>query len=222
MTPRERAGPSSFAASPRFLAALVLSILLHFALPLVLSGGVPRSHNASPLTRALTVRVVPQPQQPTADPSPPRVPVSEELRETASPRPVPAVREAVVPRAPSPAAPSQSARPAGAVPEAPDLTYYAAKQLDVYPALSAPLDLKYRGKAADDGVAGRALLLVLIDEVGTVRDVSIVEAEPANTFEDDAKRALTSARFSPAYRNGRTVRSRVLIEVNYGVERGSP
>jgi protein TonB len=131
-------------------------------------------------------------------------------------------REAAAPSVSSPAAPPQPARPAGAVPEAPDLTYYAAKQLDVYPALAAPLDLKYRGKAADDGVTGRALLLVLIDEVGTVKDVSVVEAEPANTFEEDAKRALMSARFSPAYRSGRTVRSRVLIEVNYGVERGSP
>src|ERR1700712_4298063 len=106
MTPRERTRSLSLAANPRFLAALVLSVLLHFALPLVLSGGVPRSHNASPLTGALTVRVVPQPEQPKADPSPPRVPVTEGLRETAPRRPVPAVREAVVPRAPSPAAPS--------------------------------------------------------------------------------------------------------------------
>ena len=92
----------------------------------------------------------------------------------------------------------------------------------MFPRLLTPLDLTYRGKAAADGVAGRVRLLVMIDEAGVVRDVSVVEAEPASYFEDDAKRALQSARFSPAYRNGRAVRSRVLIEVNYGVERGSP
>jgi len=110
----------------------------------------------------------------------------------------------------------------GALPEAPDLTYYPAKQLDVYPRLSTQLDLHYRGKAAADNVTGRALLLVMIDEIGSVNDVSVVEAEPASYFEDDARRAFLNARFTPAYRNGRAVRSRVLIEVNYGVERGSP
>lgn len=221
MTPRERAGPSFPVASPRFLAALVLSVLLHFSLPLVLSGGAPRSHNAVHLTRALTVRVLPQMEQPRAETAAPKVPEVEERRE--APRPsAPAERKpAALADAPQ-AAPSEPPRAAGPLPEGPDLTYYPAKQLDVYPALSAPLDLRYRGKAADAGVTGRALLLVLIDEIGSVRDVSVVEAEPANTFEDDAKRALQSARFSPAYRNGRTVRSRVLIEVNYGVERGSP
>jgi protein TonB len=215
MTPRERAHPSFIAASPRFLAALVLSTLVHFSLPLVLSGGVQRSHNASQFTRELTVRVLPLEQK--AEASPPKVTAPEEARDAVPRRAVRAEREAVVRPGSPPAAPSPPARAAGAVPDAPDHTYYAAKQLDVYPALSAPLDLKYRGKAADEGVTGRALLLVLIDEVGTVKDVSVVEAEPANYFEDDAHRALMSARFSPAYRNGRAVRSRVLIEVNYGV-----
>jgi TonB family protein len=87
--------------------------------------------------------------------------------------------------------------------------------------LSGDIDLRYRGKAAEHGISGRALLLVMIDETGTVNDVSVIEAEPANYFEDDAKRAFLSARFTPAYRNGRPVRSRVLVEVNYGVERAS-
>ncbi len=107
----------------------------------------------------------------------------------------------------------------GEVAEIPDPTYYPAKQLDVYPALSAPLDLSRVASAGAGGVAGRALLLVLIDAVGTVNDVSVVEVEPAGFAEyaqDEAKRAFLSAHFTPAYRHGRAVRSRVLIEVTYG------
>jgi protein TonB len=183
-------------------------------MPLFLSGGVSRQASVSNLGRTLSVRVVPQlePQIAETVPQAPRV---EEAHVAAQPRAERVERErvAVAPAVPQP----EPAHSSGSVPEAPDLTYYAAKQLDVYPALSAPLDLRYRGKAADDGVSGRVQLLVLIDELGTVRDVSVVGAEPANYFEDEAKRAIVSTRFMPAYRNGRAVRSRVLIELNYGV-----
>lgn len=117
----------------------------------------------------------------------------------------------------TPAVRAQRAAVAGA--ELPDSTYYPAKQLDVYPALSMPLDLRPAVRHAAAPLTGRALLLVLIDEAGVVRDVSVVEAEPSGYGADDAKGAFMSARFTPAYRNGRPVKSRVLVEITYGKER---
>jgi protein TonB len=114
---------------------------------------------------------------------------------------------------------SEPTAASGTAPEAPDSTYYAARQLDVYPALTAPLDLPYARRALAAGVEGRALLLLHIDETGAVDEVAVVESQPAGYFEDDARRAFLAARFTPALRNGRAVKSRVLVEVNYGAER---
>ena len=168
------------------------------------------------MPHALSVRVLPEPAAP-AETSPAVVRAPETMH-------VPRPRAAPVERAPSEAPPAAAPEPrsGSGLPQAPDLTYYGTRQLDVFPRLLAPLDLAYGGKAAADGVAGRVRLLVMIDEAGVVRDVSIVEAEPASYFEDEASRALMAARFEPAYRNGRAVRSRMQVEVNYGVERGSP
>ncbi|MDB5863728.1 MAG: TonB domain protein [Betaproteobacteria bacterium] len=201
----------------RLLAAVAVSALLHASLCVVVTGGARRIASVPAPRAVLAVRIVPD-----AAPGAPEILPASEIAERTAPR-----VERAVPR-PAPAAQAVSRR-AGDVAkaevaaiEAPDTTYYAAKQLDVYPALESPLDLRYGGKAAADGISGRALLLVMIDESGMVKDVSVVEAEPADYFENDAKRAFMSARFSPAYRNGRPVRSRVLVQVNYGVERASP
>ena len=217
MPPSARNATLRPAATPRFAAALFFSALVHFAMPLVMTGGGVRIPSSKESSRTLSVRVLPAVESGETPPlSAPAI-----VDEPAPPAPRVA-RVEPAPRVAAPAARPEAARSGAGVADAPDLTYYAAKQLDIYPRLLAELDLRYRGKAADDGVTGRALLLVLIDEIGTVKEVSVVEAEPPNAFEDDAQRALLAARFAPAYRNGRAVRSRVLIAVNYGVERGSP
>jgi protein TonB len=217
-----RACPTPFstvvpALRKRLYAALAVSALVHASVCVVMTGGARRQASVPAPLPLLAVRIVPQnaPSAPVARPDAEPLARAAPAAQPSIAKSAPAT-QAVVTRAPRDAAAE------GAAIEAPDTTYYAAKQLDVYPALAKPLDLRYGGKAAADGVTGRALLLVMIDESGTVRDVSVVEAEPADYFEDDAKRAFMSARFSPAYRNGRAVRSRVLVQVNYGAERASP
>jgi periplasmic protein TonB len=105
--------------------------------------------------------------------------------------------------------------------DTPDLTYYGTRQLDVYPTLSAALDLRYGDSAAAAGIVGHALILVLIDASGRVDDVKVVEAEPAGYFESDVREAFMTARFTPGIRNGRSVRSRVLVRVSYGGDQGA-
>lgn len=214
MTTRTADTRLSRAATLRLIAALGLSVLVHLSTPIFLSGGSSRPGSTT-TPRSLSVRVVPEPA--ALPEAPPALPRTERGR---APQP----RAASIERAPRVEATAVAPEPeaAGGLPQAPDLTYYGTRQLDVFPRLLSPLDIKYRGKAAEDGVAGRVRVLVMIDEAGVVREVSVVEAEPASYFEDEASRALMAARFTPAYRNGRPVRSRMQVELNYGVERGSP
>ena len=97
----------------------------------------------------------------------------------------------------------------------PDTTFYPARQLDVYPRLLAPLQVQYPPAAAQGQITGQALVLLMIDENGVVNEVSIVQAEPAGYFEESAAAAFSSARFSPARKDGRIVRSRVLVNLKF-------
>jgi periplasmic protein TonB len=132
-------------------------------------------------------------------------------------------RESVAPSEPRKAAHAEKSIAAGAATtDAPDFTYYAARQLDVYPALSSALDLRYTANASATGIVGRALVLLLIDDAGFVDNVAVVEAEPAGSFEEELRRTFSSVRFTPALKDGRAVRSRVLVHVNYGGDDTSP
>ncbi len=100
---------------------------------------------------------------------------------------------------------------ASALLPAPDPVYYPARQLDVYPALIRPVSLEY----ANDSGGGRVLLMLLIDETGNVRDLSIIESGPARGWEDTLRATFAEARFSPARKDGRAVKSQVQISVDY-------
>jgi protein TonB len=100
---------------------------------------------------------------------------------------------------------------------APDLTWYPARQLDVFPTPLAPTTPQYPATAAVQGVTGEVTLLVLIDEAGSVREVSVAEAHPAGYFEAAAVAAYERARFEPAQKDGRAVRAQVLVRVAFGL-----
>lgn len=106
--------------------------------------------------------------------------------------------------------------PGLALPPLPDPIYYPARQLDVYPALLEPINLPYPERAARDAVSGKVTVLLLIDERGMVNEVSVVEAEPVGYFEETTRAVFSETRFAPARKDGRPVRSRVLISVSYG------
>lgn len=115
-----------------------------------------------------------------------------------------------------PAAPSLSAPHIAAfAPPVADPTYYPARELDVYPALRMPLRFENPERAGRDRIGGKVLVALLLDETGAVDDVSVVTAEPPGYFEDAARAVLAAARFSPARKDGRAVKSRVLISVEY-------
>jgi protein TonB len=198
-------------AKRRFGAALLISALVHALLSTGITPGSAGRSAASPAAgpAPIAVRlVIPEAELPVTT----SVARAAPLRELA---PLYRAREEITAR-PKEMPSVPPAHPAGAGPAAiADPTYYPARQLDVYPALAGALEVRYPG-AADS--KGRVLLLVLIDAAGLVDDVSVVESEAVGYLEDDARRALKAARFKPALRGGLPVKSRLLVEIDYGAQ----
>ena len=100
-------------------------------------------------------------------------------------------------------------------PTIPDPVHYPAKDLDIYPQALNRITPVYPQVARDAQVAGSVTLLVLIDEAGRVLGTSVMDATPDGVFDQVAQQALANAAFYPAQKDGRTVRSRILIRVEF-------
>jgi protein TonB len=206
----------------RPLVACALSLLLHLALllgiPVYPSGGVARV--AAPIYARLEPAAnEPQPRVTTLTPTEKTgVPVREEAR------PEPAATKAEPKRGPGQTAIEAASAPVAGL-EIPlsgrDATYYPARQLDVYPQPLAPIKLDYPDRAAAQQLDGNLLLLLLIDEFGVVNEASVVEAQPEGYFEEAALSVFRATRFSPAQKQGRPVKSRVLLQVEYAYGDGA-
>ncbi|HYC47571.1 MAG TPA: TonB family protein [Burkholderiales bacterium] len=199
-----------FRSHRRFAAAVAFSALAHVVASMSIAPGFPgtRAPAGAGFLASVSARLVLQ------DAEPPQVqpaPAREETWHAAPPAPRLKRRDA------APPAQLVKAESSGAA-AMPDPTYYPARQLDVYPMLASGLDRSYFETAKAYDVKARVLLLVLIDAAGSVDDVSIAEGSAPDELEQAARRAFLAARFKPAQKNGRAVKSRVLIEVNYGSE----
>ena len=205
----------------RLLIAFSLSVALHLALlmgvPVNPTGGIRF------VTSVISARLEPAasetPSETATEPQPPDAvsdartgkstvtdPLADPVQGKTAPKPEP-----------TPAAATPPASPSSGIelPLARDPTYYTAKQLDVYPQPLAAIQLHYPETAVADRLDGRLLILLLIDEFGVVTDFSVVEAEPAGYFEEAARSVFRASRFAPGMRQGRAVKSRVLIQVRY-------
>ena len=97
----------------------------------------------------------------------------------------------------------------------PDPVHYEARELDVYPRTLRPITPTYPVSARDAQLAGSVTLMVMIDEGGRVVSASVLDAEPEGVFDQAARDAVAEIAFYPAQRNGRTVRSQILIKVEF-------
>jgi TonB family protein len=206
------ASSSPLSASKRFVAALFLSAVAHALLTSSLKPGSARgglTGLSSPrVSQEILARLVPAELEHVPDPVA-RTTEAMQVQE-------PVQRAHKTPQRVTRVPTSESDAPSAGPAELPDTTYYAARQLDVYPALVNALELRDSTSTASADVNGYVLLLVLIDATGVVDDVSIVEAQPSGHFDEAARHALKVARFRPAMRSGRAVKSRVLIQLDYG------
>jgi len=199
----------------RLLVACSLSLLLHLVLllgiPVYPGGGVPQV--ALPIyVRLEPAASVSQPRQGTLTPAEKTgVPVREDDR----PKPAAITAEPARESRPAVTAPASAPIAGIEIPLNRDPTYYAARQLDVYPQLLAPIKLAYPERAAAQRLDGNLLLQLLIDEFGIVNEVSVVESQPDGHFEEAALPVFRATRFSPAQKQGHPVKSRVLLQVRY-------
>lgn len=97
----------------------------------------------------------------------------------------------------------------------PDPVHYPANDLDIYPQALSRITPIYPETARSAQVAGAVTLSVLIDDGGTVVGTSVMDAAPGGMFEEAAQRALANTAFYPAQKDGRPVRSRILIKVEF-------
>ncbi|HTP97062.1 MAG TPA: TonB family protein [Burkholderiales bacterium] len=209
------------AALGRLSAALLASALLHALLISSVTLKPPRHPAAAPATLIAYL-------EPAAVGALPDHAVDALPPVDAKPAALPAAtaRRASPEHAPAPARAVESTAvdaPALALTPAVDPTYYPAARLDRYPRELTGAKPDFPARAEADGVpGGEVTLLLSIEETGAVSDATVVDAHPAGYFDDSARAwALERTRFAPAQRNGREVKSRVLIKLSYGSERST-
>lgn len=96
-----------------------------------------------------------------------------------------------------------------------DPVHYPAQDLDVYPRALQPIVPAYPQAAHEARVRGFVTLQVSIDAGGRVVETTVVDAAPEGVFEQVAQQKMAQTAFFPAQRNGRNVRSRVLVRIEF-------
>ena len=103
--------------------------------------------------------------------------------------------------------------PALEVPLPEEKRYFTAKELDILALPFTPMSFDRLGFALDKMSERRLRLRVFINEAGTVDEVRLEGRTGVPAFEDEVRREFMSARFVPAVRQGRAVKSQKLVEI---------
>ncbi len=214
------AAPGPTRVWTRLLVACGLSLALHlmllFGVPVNPTGGIPNV--SSMITARLEPAIDATPAE-TAAPLPEQpVPVEPAVVKPANEDPLAAPepkKAASQPEPVPPPAPRSSPNAGIELPLIRDPTYYTAKELDAYPQPLTPIRLLYPETAVAERLDGRLRILLLIDEFGVVNEASVIEAQPPGYFEEAARSVFMPTRFSPGMRQGRAVKSRVVVQVRY-------
>jgi protein TonB len=210
---------SDTATAEKLALTLAGSLILHFAL--IFGLQIRAVSTANQPARVIEARLVEAPGPVTApQPAPTQVPEQEAPELQAAeliPPPPPATSTPPTPVQPaSAAAPENSADlPSIEIPLIEDPTYYPAQEVDVHPTALQAIQPHYPDEAASANATGSVVLVLLLDEGGKVRDISVEEANPPGMFDKSALDAFRNARFAPAQRHGRTVKSRMRIKITY-------
>lgn len=101
----------------------------------------------------------------------------------------------------------------------PDDTYYPSREVDEHPKVLSRSIPVYPAKAAEANIKGNVSVLFLLNENGRVDEVNILEETPPGLgFDAAVNEWLKQARFKPAMRKGRAVKSRVVFRVTFDPE----
>lgn len=203
-------------AAGRLRIALALSALTHLLFAAALVSEAPHRNARDVGILPIAARLEPLPEvAPSA---------AVALDREAPVKPHPARRDAAtsedVRYEASPLAPSARARDAVqplALPQVPDATVYSARDLDSYPRPVVPLDIdRFVDPSAGLPLAALRLELI-IDEHGIVNHVAIIQSEPPGYADERLRGLLAAARFVPAYKDRRAVKSRVVLSIDFAI-----
>lgn len=104
------------------------------------------------------------------------------------------------------------------VPPAADTTWYTALELDSYPRASMPIRIGPVAPVATGDVPAQRLLWLRIDEHGAVVEVSAGEPGIPARWMELARAGIAGIHFTPARKDDRVVKSRLLLSVNFAAE----
>jgi protein TonB len=200
------------AARRRVSAALAVSLSIHLVFAGLIRGGPATVSPRVPVQNFIHARI----SEPAPQTLPDAPPAALELDRTRSSARREHTNDSPLPVAKSTATRRESNAVTAA--DTPDAKYYSARELDVYPAPLAPLTVNYTGEATASRSHGYARLAITLDAMGTVTEVQLLEAEPTGSFEGDAVKAIASTRFTPALRHGRPVKTRLVVQVDFGAQ----
>jgi TonB family protein len=88
--------------------------------------------------------------------------------------------------------------------------YFRGSELDV-----KPFPLESIEPAPPMKAAGRVVARILINESGGADAVRIESSDLKSVFDDTVKAAFGAARYSPGIKDGRSVKSQMLVEVTF-------
>ena len=200
--------PEDRAVVPRFALALAASAFAHLLLVQSLAYEVPERAGRLMHAGTMTVRIIPPVPPPAAAPEPPVFArrAGQDVTGAAGGRP--AAPEAIRVH------PTRDPVTSPMLPQAPDPTYYSARDLDVYPRPAMPLDFERLGSRGADSGANRFRVVMLIDEAGAVNEISVIDPEPPRRLHEALRAMLAAIRFFPGQKDGRAVKSRVLLSLS--------
>ena len=208
----------------RFALALLLSACAHLlGLYLTDQPAARRNGAAQPMT--VTLLHTPSKQSAPAELAPLALP-SPRLSEVSPPPPLPPILSAPPSQAPtgavaelaSPAADQEASWPdwLAVFGQDEDSVFYPANELDVRAAPLTLIEPAMPAELPSDIQSGRVELELRINEYGIVSDIRVVAADPPGWFDLAAIRSFEQARWQPAVRQGRFVKSLKRIEVCFG------
>lgn len=163
-------------------------------------------------TAALQVRLermepaempVPSPSPPVLS-NPPKIPPRPETQvgvQTAAPPPV--------------AEPERSKVPLLDLPQLADTTYYEALALDIQPQVVSAIALTDPEPASPSPHVGYVRLQLKLEADGRVSEAKVLESNLPRAYEVLALEVFGDAKFSPGRKDGRAVRARIMIEVDF-------
>lgn len=93
--------------------------------------------------------------------------------------------------------------------------YYASSEVDSRAEPMGEVNLIYPAIPYQQRLGGSVTLSIFVNERGGIDKTVIVESKPAGVFDEAALQAVAELKFSPAIKDGKPVKNRKTIAVNF-------